>query len=169
MTVQRIYESKIYREVFDSLSTSERQDADWGWDRKNTKRWPLEAQARMDNWLTVSGRLKFLRQNLSRASNRGEHSQEIKITLDEVYKVGESQNWKCAFTGVDLEFVRGGTNWGGKWCNPNSCTIDRIDSSKGYIKGNIQLVTWKVNCIKRDLSDEEFVGICKQVAKNCQK
>jgi hypothetical protein len=168
MSVQKLFESTIYRKAFDSLETSERQDANWGWDRKNTKRWPLDVQARMDNWLEVTNRLKFIRGNLTRAANRGEYSKDIAVSLDYVYGIGESQNWKCALTGLPLEFERGGTEWGGKWCNPNSCTIDRIDSSKGYVKGNIQLVLWKVNCIKRDLKDDEFIEICKQVVQNCR-
>ena len=168
MSIQKLVESKIYNKVFNSLVTSERQDANWGWDRKNTKRWPLDVQARMDNWLEVTNRLKFIRGNLTRAANRGEYSKAIEVTLDYVYSVGASQDFFCALTGNELEFERGGTHWLGKWCNPNSCTIDRIDSSKGYIKGNIQLVLWKVNCIKRDLQDEEFIEICKLVAQNHQ-
>ena len=168
MKLQTIRESKWYKQAFNSLSTDERADANWGWDRKDTKRWPLEAQSRMDNWITVSQRLKFLRENLSRAASRGDYSKEISVKLDDVYLIGEKQNWKCAFTGVDLQFERGGTNWGGKWCNPFSCTIDRIDSSKGYVKGNIQLVIWKINCIKKDLSDDEFIDLCKKVAQNCK-
>jgi len=168
MSIQKLVESKIYNKAFGSLATAERLDANWGWDRKNTKRWPLDVQARMDNWLEVTNRLKFIRGNLTRAANRGEYSKAVEVTLDYVYSIGESQDWKCALTGLPLEFERGGTEWGGKWCNPNSCTIDRIDSSKGYIKGNIQLVLWKVNCIKRDLQDDEFIEICKLVAQKHQ-
>ena len=40
-----------------------------------------------------------------------------------------------------------------------------LDSSKGYIKDNIQLVTWKVNCLKQHFDNSEFIELCKQVAK----
>jgi hypothetical protein len=80
--------------------------------------------------------------------------------------VGQLQNWKCALTGWDLEFVRGGTYWGGKWCNPMSCTIDRIDNKKGYVIGNVQLVTWFANKTKGHLNDQDFVEMCKSVAKH---
>ena len=111
-------------------------------------------------------RLKFLRQNLERAARRVSKGQVIDVPLDYLYKIGEKQDWHCALTGKPLEFERGGTYWGGKWCNPMSCTIDRIDSTKGYIKGNIQLVTWKVNCIKQHFDNADFVNLCKQVAKH---
>jgi hypothetical protein len=116
----------------------------------------------------VKNKLKFLNQNISRAANRGELSQDIDVSLDYLFKIGEDQKWKCKFTGIPLEFTRGGTTWLGKWCNPNSCTIDRIDSNKGYIKGNIQFITWKANCIKTNVNDAEFIEFCKLVAKTCR-
>lgn len=163
MQIKKLSSSKIYQEVYNSLSFNDRLDASWGWDKNNTVRWPVGLQAKMDRWVNVSTKLKFLRENLVRAANR-ESAHEIQITLDELYLIGESQNWKCSFTNIPLEFQRGGTEWGGKWCNPYSCTIDRIDSTKGYIKGNVQLVVWKVNSIKSNLADDDFVDICKRVA-----
>jgi hypothetical protein len=109
--------------------------------------------------------LSFLAQNLRRAANRAEKSQPIKVDLDYLYDIYVDQNGKCALTGDELEFSRGGTYWLGKWCNPNSCTIDRIDSTKGYVKGNIQLVIWKANCIKQHMGNDEFIELCKDVAR----
>jgi hypothetical protein len=117
----------------------------------------------------VKNKLKFLNQNISRAANRGDKTQYINVSLDYLYSIGEKQKWKCALTGLPLEFTRGGTNWGGFWCNPFSCTIDRIDSEKGYVEGNIQLVIWKINSLKKDTENQEFIEICKLVSKNCQK
>ena len=106
----------------------------------------------------------FLNQNLNRARGR-ENAHKITVTLDELEQIGYSQNWKCALTGKDLEFIRGGTNWGGKWCNPNSCTIDRIDNNKGYTRDNVQLVTWYVNKVKGHLDNDEFIKLCRTVNK----
>lgn len=36
-------------------------------------------------------------------------------------------------------------------------SLDRVDSSKGYIRGNIQWVTKRINWMKGDLSMEEFL------------
>ena len=122
-----------------------------------------QKQTHLDFWL-LKERLTFLRQNLSRAGNRGDRTQIIEVDADYCYSIGEKQNWLCATTGDELEFKRGGTMFNGQWSNPKSCTIDRIDSSKGYIKGNIQLVTWEVNCVKRHFDNQEFIDLCKRVA-----
>lgn len=51
----------------------------------------------------------------------------------------------------------------------NKCSPDRIDSSKGYVKGNIQLVTWWVNHWKSDLTLNEFYDKIDLIQKNkCQ-
>jgi hypothetical protein len=119
----------------------------------------------LDDFDFVRERILFLRQNLARAANRGDLSQIIEVDPDYCFEIGEEQDWRCALSGIELEFTRGGTYWLGKWCNPNSCTIDRIDSSKGYVKENIQLITWKANCIKQHMNNDEFIDFCIDVAR----
>ncbi len=107
-------------------------------------------------------KLKFIQQNISRAKNRGPKSWPSEITKFDVYKIGENQNWRCAITGDTLEFIRGGTTWQNKWCNPQSCTIDRIDPKKGYTADNIQLLTHKANTWKSSFSNEELKVLSMQ-------
>lgn len=50
--------------------------------------------------------------------------------------------------------------------NERGCaSLDRIDSSKGYVKGNVQWVHKHVNVMKRALSQEEFILLAHQIAK----
>ena len=48
----------------------------------------------------------------------------------------------------------------GRVCD-NSPTLDRIDSTKGYIKGNIQTISYKANRMKSNSTFEEFQTIYK--------
>jgi hypothetical protein len=105
-------------------------------------------------------RLKFLKKNLSRAKHRDD-PWDVEIDVFDCWMIGEKQNWLCAVTKQPLEFTRGGTYFGGQWSNPMSCTIDRLDSSKGYVEGNVHLVTWKYNRFKNDYSDEDLKLLCE--------
>ena len=87
---------------------------------------------------------------------------EFTITLDYVADLMEKQNFKCALTKKDISFPENGTPSDGSML----ASIDRIDSSKGYVPGNIQIILKKVNMMKQQYSQEEFIEMCKLVAKN---
>ena len=111
-------------------------------------------------------KLKFIQQNISRARGRGKKAWNIEIDKFDVYEVGEQQEWLCAITKTPLEFSRGGTTWQNNWCNPNSCVIDRVDSSKHYSKDNIQLLTHKANTWKSNFTNEELKFLSESFLKN---
>jgi len=113
-------------------------------------------------------RLRFLNENIVRARNRGKKSWPIEIDMADAYEIGEAQNWKCAITGVPLEFERGGTYWRNNWCNPNSCTLDRIDPMKGYTKDNVQLLTHRANMWKSNFTNEELKELSEGFLRNIE-
>lgn len=82
------------------------------------------------------------------------------LTLDDVADLMEMQSYRCALTGWDIEFPDAG--------HPQKAlaSIDRIDSKGPYSKENSQLVTRKVNMMKQQYSQQEFVDICRAVAKH---
>ncbi len=45
-------------------------------------------------------------------------------------------------------------------------SLDRIDSSKGYIKGNIQFVSTLINLLKSNLSHQDTLDFISKVVKN---
>jgi hypothetical protein len=49
--------------------------------------------------------------------------------------------------------------------NKNAFSVDRIDSNKGYIRGNIVLCTFIVNKMKQDLSLNELYYMCDLIQK----
>jgi hypothetical protein len=47
-----------------------------------------------------------------------------------------------------------------------TASVDRIDSSKGYIKGNVQWVHKTINKMKWGYSQGEFIEFCEAVVKH---
>lgn len=81
---------------------------------------------------------------------------EFSITEDDIWELFYKQDFKCYYTGVELSGIPG------KW---NHFSIDRIDSNKGYIKGNLVLCCALVNAMKMDSDINHFIELCHLVAK----
>lgn len=58
----------------------------------------------------------------------------------------------CSMTGIPLEFAAR---------SPWSPSFDRLDSSKGYVPGNVRLVCWAYNSAKMGWDDEDVLTLAK--------
>lgn len=85
---------------------------------------------------------------------------EFKLTIEYIWSLYEKQNKNCALTGVPITFGIKGAHERG------SASLDRIDSSIGYIEGNVQWVHKDINRMKLDLNEKEFIKYCKLIAIN---
>jgi hypothetical protein len=83
-----------------------------------------------------------------RRANKRKHF----VDIDVIYlkELWESQEGKCPYTKIKLEFTSNINN--NFYSSPS---LDRIDSSKGYIKGNVQFVSMPINYMKHTMSDNE--------------
>ncbi len=86
---------------------------------------------------------------------------DFEIDIEYVWNVFLKQNKKCALSGVDIYFSRTSKS-------ERTASLDRINSKKGYVKGNIQWVHKIINIMKRDLSDKDFINWCKLIS-NCER
>ena len=66
------------------------------------------------------------------------------------------QDFKCALTGREIDAM--------EVCN--NASLDRIDSTIGYIEGNLQWVTSEVNMMKQHYTQEDFISVCLDVSEN---
>jgi len=46
---------------------------------------------------------------------------------------------------------------------PNLPSLDRVDNTKGYVPGNVRVISWKANCDKSDLSQDEILALAAYV------
>lgn len=58
----------------------------------------------------------------------------------------------CPILGLELDYFNDTRT-------ENSVTFDRVDPSKGYIKGNVVIISWRANRIKNDGTAEEHIKI----------
>jgi len=69
---------------------------------------------------------------------------EFNISLED-FSVPEC----CPVLGIKLSV-------GDKSRHDGSPTLDRIDNSKGYVKGNVEVISWRANHLKSDATTEEI-------------
>ena len=90
-------------------------------------------------------------------------NKEVDITLEDLRDVWNTQQEICPYLGVKLTLNSYGNI---KKDSITSASLDRIDSSKGYVKGNIQWVSRAVNLMKNDMSENELLKIFDLIVEN---
>ena len=88
---------------------------------------------------------------------------KFNITKDYLYELWKKQDGKCAISGIELNMPKKAREQRGPKC---TASIDRINNSVGYIKGNVQWVHKDVNRMRREYTIDKYIDICKKVAMN---
>ena len=78
------------------------------------------------------------------------------ITVEDVWFLYTSQEGRCALSGMPIGWAEIGPK--------HTASIDRIDSSKGYLKDNVQLLHKDVNFMKQQFNQEYFIEVCKAIS-----
>lgn len=74
------------------------------------------------------------------------------LTLEYMLSIWEEQNGICNYSGVELvRYYPKGTTTDHRYL----ASLDRIDPSKGYIKGNIQFISACMNFMKHTMTDKD--------------
>jgi predicted secreted protein len=81
------------------------------------------------------------------------------ITIEYLQELWDKQDGRCALSNLPI-FLNLGKKYQG-----HSASLDRIDSSKGYLVGNVQWVHRDVNFMKQSLSDGDFIFLCEIVVE----
>ena len=105
---------------------------------------------------------KYTAKRLSNNWTKGK-SIEFSITIEDISNQWEKQKGKCAYTGNELTF---GVNWNNREHRNHkerTASMDRIDSSKGYVPGNIEFCHKHINMMKQSFEKEHFIKMCNLV------
>lgn len=96
--------------------------------------------------------------------NSKQRKHDFDVDYEYLKNLWENQLGTCPFTNKPLvlrthsnkDYIK----------NPYMASIDRIDNTKGYIKGNIRFVSLIYNYAKNIFSDEQVIDFCKHVTHN---
>ena len=78
------------------------------------------------------------------------------MNIKDLWDLFEKQGKKCNLTDLPIGlFVDDNTN--------RTASLDRIDNTKGYIKGNVQWIHKDINYMKRILSQSQLIEYCRLI------
>lgn len=87
------------------------------------------------------------------------------ITLEDVETLFSQQENQCALTGIPFTFIHHQSGNRRRY-NPWNPSLDRIDSDKGYTKGNVRLVAVCVNLALNWYGETVFERMCRAYLDN---
>lgn len=83
---------------------------------------------------------------------------EFLLTREYIWNLYIKQERKCALTGLELLMPKEGI------LESRTASLDRIDSNKPYLEGNVQWVHKRINIMKSNMTDKEFIEWCNIVS-----
>lgn len=108
--------------------------------------------------------LSDFRWYIARCRSRNKH--EMDLTLEYLKVLWEQQNGICPFTKIKLILRRLGDGRRAMWTD---ASLDRINSSKGYVMGNVRFVSLMYNIARNTWSDDDVMQFCTHVYKATQE
>lgn len=115
---------------------------------------------------------RFISRVASRAKlvNSRKFGLESWTNRDYLWTLWQNQNGICALSGLPMEIPfllrEAKENKGRKarHLSPWRASLDRVDSSMGYIPGNVQFVCTLANIAKADFTQSDLIDFCRSVA-----
>ena len=90
----------------------------------------------------------------------GRKELEKNITKEYIYDLFLEQKGLCKLSGLPITLPK---TWRDR---KHSASLDRIDSNKGYIVGNVQWVHKMVNVMKNTFPQDMFLFVCSKICEN---
>jgi hypothetical protein len=71
----------------------------------------------------------------------------------------------CAYLGLRLDYRRAGVRGGRPYRADDAASVDRIDNSRGYVRGNVQTISWLANRMKNIASVAQLLEFAEGVLR----
>jgi len=105
----------------------------------------------------IASSKKFKEKNRLAVTARRARKKGLAFELTDSFfkELVKKQENKCAYSGIEFEKE-----------GPFALSIDRIDSDKGYLQNNVQLVCIMINVMKNKFSEKEFLKVIEVIYKH---
>jgi hypothetical protein len=90
--------------------------------------------------------------------NAKDRNIEFLIDIEYAWKIYEEQNMRCKLSNLPIDFKTKNHK-----INDYQASLDRIDNTKGYIKGNVQWIVQEINFMKNKIDENKFINLCKLI------
>lgn len=136
--------------------------------RQSKKLWYKNGGKEKQQSYTKANPVKTITASLVSGARSRAKSKNLPFDIDLDYirsMVGENAELalNCPIFDIPLDWSRIRNN--GNRAMSNSPSLDRIDPERGYVKGNVWIISYRANVIKNDASHEELKLVTKAVGE----
>jgi|TARA_Y100000287_G_C14233791_1_gene363524 hypothetical protein len=84
------------------------------------------------------------------------------LSKEDVMDMFERQQGKCFYSGIKLNVVKSDAS---RTHDPFKMSLDCVNPSLGYVRGNVVWCAYCVNALKLKMSAEDMVNVCRSIVK----
>jgi hypothetical protein len=130
------------------------------WQKNNPEM--LEKQIKNRKIKSITDPSLVFRQMFNAAKHRAKRfNRTFDLSLEYIEKLWVGQKGLCKLSRLPMSTELGSLE--------NRVSLDRKNSKRGYVKGNVQLIRFDVNRAKNDMTEKQLIDMCRAVAKTCPK
>lgn len=121
-----------------------------GWRQKPNKE---TASRKNKKWVDMHPKQHWIIRAVSRAKKRAEVTNvPFNITVEDIERVITE---RCPIFGTEFKFL------GNKTSKADSPSLDKVDPVKGYVVGNIEVISMKANVIKQNATSADLFKVAE--------
>ena len=123
-----------------------------GWRQKHNSE---TSKKKNKKWIEKNPKEHWIIRAVGRAKKRAlNNKMPFNITVEYIESIFPD---KCPVFGTEFNFL------GNKTSRPESPSLDKIDAGKGYVAGNVAIISMKANVIKQNASSEDIFKVANWV------
>lgn len=130
----------------------QRADGLHSWCKQCCAKGNTRSRAKLNS--TIEGRARVFLQNAKKSALKRGHDFDLEVK--DIVECWTEQFGICAYSGRQMTLEAG---------QLETVSIERIDSSIGYVKANVVLVCQAVNGMKSNRNFQDFFELCRDVAR----